>query len=225
MQMKKILVAALVFVSAASSATVDSAGRLTTLFPNPPAEFSTLPFFVWNGEVNEAMIDRELKDFSEQGIHGFLIHPRPGLITDYLSGRWFELVRYTVERARKLGMEVWLYDENSYPSGFAGGHVPAEMPASFNQGQGLTRSDRGPCKILLHRVGDRFEDVTGTTDSSGPGYFCYAVSSAGVEWRVLLRRSDSPRRHAEIHRHYHGARIPESPWRGSGAHRAWCVLR
>ena len=34
-------------------------------------------------------------------------------------------------------MNVWLYDENSYPSGFAGGHVPAEMPESFNKGQGL----------------------------------------------------------------------------------------
>ena len=178
--MKRILVVALMFVSVASTATVDSVGRLSTLFPKPPAEFSTLPFFVWNGEVNEAMIDRELRDFSQQGIQGFIIHPRPGLMTDYLSGRWFQLVRYTVDRAKKLGMEVWLYDENSYPSGFAGGHVPAEMPESFNQGQGLTRSDRGPCKILLHRVGDRFEDVTGTTDFTGPGYYCYALTQYPV---------------------------------------------
>ena len=184
--MKRILVGLLMFVSVASTATVDSVGRLTTLFPKPPAEFSSLPFFVWNGEVNEAMIDRELRDFSQQGIQGFIIHPRPGLITDYLSDRWFQLVRYTVDRAKKLGMEVWLYDENSYPSGFAGGHVPAEMPESFNQGQGLALQSRGPCKILLQRAGDRFEDVTGKadvtgkTESAGPGNYCFGLTQYPV---------------------------------------------
>src|SRR5581483_4807826 len=135
--MKQILVAALMFVSAAAPATVDSLDRLKAQFPKPPAEFSTVPFFVWNGDITEAMIDRELRDFSQQGVHALMIHPRPGLITEYLSDRWFQLVRYTVTQGKKLGMEVWLYDENSYPSGFAGGHVPAEMPESFNEGQGL----------------------------------------------------------------------------------------
>lgn len=31
-------------------------------------------------------------------------------------------------------MNVWVYDENTFPSGFAGGHVNAEMPESYNQG-------------------------------------------------------------------------------------------
>ena len=42
-----------------------------------------------------------------------------------------------LRKGKELGMKVWIYDENSYPSGFAGGHVPDEMPESFNQGQGL----------------------------------------------------------------------------------------
>jgi hypothetical protein len=44
-------------------------------------------------------------------------------------------------------MEVWLYDENFYPRGFAGGHVPAKMPESFNQGQGLALQKRGPARF------------------------------------------------------------------------------
>ncbi|MCX6252866.1 MAG: glycosyl hydrolase, partial [Bacteroidia bacterium] len=64
-------------------------------------------------------------------------HPRPGLVTEYLSKDWNELFQFTVQTAKKLGMLVWIYDENSYPSGFAGGHVPDEMPESYNQGQGL----------------------------------------------------------------------------------------
>src|ERR1035441_10081579 len=128
--MRKSVILALLFVFAATAATVDSLAGLRTLFPKPPAEFSTAPFFVWNGDINEAMIDRELHDFSTQGVHAFIIHPRPGLITEYLSPRWFQLMRYTLDHAKKLGMVVYLYDENSYPSGFAGGHVPAEMPES-----------------------------------------------------------------------------------------------
>ena len=223
--MRKTLLVALMFLStawAASAATVDSLARLRTLFPRPPAEFSTLPFFVWNGEVTETMIDRELRDFSEQGIHGFIVHPRPGLITPYLSDRWFQLIRYTVDRAKKLGMEVWLYDENSYPSGFAGGHVPAEMPESYNQGQGLALQEKGPCKILLQRVGDRFEDVTGKTDPSGSRLLLlrsYPVSGAFLERRVLLRGSAPPRRHPEVHQR-HDARIREGYRAGSRAHRS-----
>jgi len=183
--MRKTMLLALLFASLASSATVDSLAHLKTLFPKPPAEFSTLPFFVWNGEVTEAMIDRELGDFSQQGIRGFIIHPRPGLITEYLSDRWFQLIRYTVDRAKKLGMEVWLYDENSYPSGFAGGHVPAEMPESFNQGQGLAVQEKGPCKILLRRAGDRFEDVTGKAEPpnaelSGTDFYCFGLTQYPV---------------------------------------------
>jgi len=92
---------------------VDSAARLTQLFDKPPAEYSTSPFFVWNGEVTEADIDFYMESYHAQGIQSVFIHPRPGLITEYLSDRWFQLVRYTVDKGAKLGMEVWLYDENS----------------------------------------------------------------------------------------------------------------
>lgn len=137
-------------------------------FAEPPAAYSTMPFLVWNGEVTEPEIDRHLKAFQAQGIHGFFIHPRYGLITDYLSQRWFDLIGYTVKRARELGMEAWLYDENSFPSGFAGGHVNEEMPESWNQGQGLipvkqTRLQPDAAKhyvAILRRNGPVWEDVT-----------------------------------------------------------------
>jgi hypothetical protein len=137
-------------------------------FTKPPAAYSTMPFLVWNGEVTEQEIDRHLKAFQAQGIHGFFIHPRYGLITDYLSPRWFDLIGYTVKRARELGMEAWLYDENSFPSGFAGGHVNEEMPSSWNQGQGLipvkqTRLAPDAAKhyaAILRRNGAVWENIT-----------------------------------------------------------------
>lgn len=165
---------------AAPPAPANSSAAVLQKFPNPPAEFRTAPFFVWDYEITEAMIDRNLEDFKAQGIGAVIIHPRPGLITEYLSDRWFQLVRYTVERAKKLGMLVWLYDENSYPSGFAGGHVPAEMPESWNQGQGLIMrkldhfpADSKVCEVLLRRDGDSFAEPTAGSSNETGEFYCF----------------------------------------------------
>ena len=110
---------------------------LSSQFKAPPAEYTTAPFFVWNGDITKPEIDNYLISFKKAGSSQVFIHPRPGLITEYLSDKWFELYKYAVDKGKELGMLVWIYDENSYPSGFAGGHVPDEMPESYNQGQGL----------------------------------------------------------------------------------------
>jgi hypothetical protein len=180
MKIIKAFLLAILTLATAGAETIDSYARLKALFPKPPAEFSTLPFFVWNGEMTEAVIDQHLADYASQGIRGFFIHPRPGMITPYLSDRWFQLIRYTVDKAKKLGMEAWLYDENSYPSGFAGGNVPAQMPESYNQGQGLVLQPSGPCKILLKRTANGFEDVTGKAGPSGKDDYCFAVTQYPV---------------------------------------------
>jgi hypothetical protein len=113
---------------------------LNSQFSNPPAEYTTAPFFVWNADITIDEIDKDLVSFKNAGSSQVIIHPRPGLITEYLSKNWFDLYRHTVEKGKEMGMNVWIYDENSYPSGFGGGHVPDEMPESYNQGQGLNMS-------------------------------------------------------------------------------------
>jgi hypothetical protein len=110
---------------------------LSGQFKEPAKEYTTAPFFVWNAEITKEEIDNFLIGFKKAGSSQVFIHPRPGLVTEYLSDKWFELFKYAVEKGKELDMNVWIYDENSYPSGFGGGHVPAEMPESYNQGQGL----------------------------------------------------------------------------------------
>ena len=110
---------------------------LSSQFKDPSKEYTTAPFFVWNADITAEEIDKDLISFKNAGSSQVFIHPRPGLITEYLSDKWFELYKHAVEKGKELGMNIWIYDENSYPSGFAGGHVPDEMPESFNNGQGL----------------------------------------------------------------------------------------
>jgi hypothetical protein len=110
---------------------------LVTLFENPPSYYSTVPFWVWNDEVTREKIERQLDYFKEQQINSVIIHSRPGLITEYLSDEWFDLNEYALAEAKKRNMKLWLYDENCFPSGYAGGHVQRQMPESYVNGTGL----------------------------------------------------------------------------------------
>ncbi len=100
-------------------------------FSTPPATYRPQPFFVWNGEITRARITEVLEQFAANGCGGAFLHPRPGLITEYLSSQWFDLWAFALAECKRLGLECNIYDENSYPSGFAGGHVPARNPLSI----------------------------------------------------------------------------------------------
>lgn len=75
-----------------------------------------------------------LDDLAGQGVKQAFVHPRPGLMTPYLSDEWFRLWAAALKEAKRLDMNLWIYDEDSYPSGFAGGLVPDEMPQSWGKG-------------------------------------------------------------------------------------------
>ena len=123
---------------------------------NPPAAYRLAPLCVCHDRVSAEMIDRDVHEFKDKGFGGAFIHPRYGLITEYLSDEWFDRVKYSVDKAKELGLYAWIYDENSFPSGFAGGFVPAEMPESWNQGQRAGRADGwrvGPDRLGFVREG------------------------------------------------------------------------
>lgn len=86
------------------------------------------PFWFWNGEQSEEEITRQLKFFHNNGCRGAAIHSRVGNRIPYLSERWFELVRHSCREAERLGLKIWLYDEDGFPSGNAGGRVQRERP-------------------------------------------------------------------------------------------------
>jgi alpha-L-rhamnosidase len=139
---------------------------LSAQFKEPAKEYTTSPFFVWNADITKDEIDNFLNDFKKAGSSQVFIHPRPGLITEYLSDKWFDLYKHAVEKGKELGMNIWIYDENSYPSGFGGGHVPAQMPESYNQGQGLkmTRFETLPDTadkyyLCLKEVDGKYKDI------------------------------------------------------------------
>ncbi len=92
-------------------------------FSNPGAAYRGKPFWAWNGKLEPAELRRQIRMMHQMGLGGFFMHSRVGLDTAYLSDEWFECVAACIDEAKKLNMEAWLYDEDRWPSGAAGGIV------------------------------------------------------------------------------------------------------
>lgn len=95
-------------------------------FKNPPNEYHGKPFWSWNGDLDRAELLRQIHILKSMGMGGFFMHSRVGLKTPYLGDKWFDLINECAAEAKKLGMEAWLYDEDRWPSGTAGGKVTAK---------------------------------------------------------------------------------------------------
>jgi len=95
-------------------------------FKNPGPAWRGKPFWSWNGELKKEELIRQVHVLKEMGFGGFFMHSRSGLATEYLGDEWFELTNAVADEAEKVGMEAWLYDEDRWPSGSAGGMVTVD---------------------------------------------------------------------------------------------------
>ena len=95
---------------------------------NPSSDFRGAPFWAWNSKLEPEELRRQIRNMKQMGLGGFFMHSRVGLNTAYLSDDWFECVRACIDEAAKNGMHAWLYDEDRWPSGAAGGLVTKDHP-------------------------------------------------------------------------------------------------
>jgi len=187
------LVPVLLLVAACLTASVSpvqavSSTELKSLFTEPPRQYSSAPLWVWNDMLTEEQIVGTMRDLAGQKVKQVFVHPRPGLMTPYLSDDWFRLWQAALREAERLDMNVWIYDENSYPSGFAGGFVPESMPQSRGRGlfldeQEVTGKLDENCVAVFRQEQDGFKDVTEQARAGGlPGgkYLVASVRRAGI---------------------------------------------
>jgi hypothetical protein len=112
------------------SAGIIKAQGLPEDFINPPHEFSIMPFWFWNDTLKDEEIIRQIADFGEHGVYGFVIHPRIGLPENvkWLSAEMIHSMNVAIQEASRRKMYVILYDEGMYPSGSSSGQVVARNP-------------------------------------------------------------------------------------------------
>ena len=98
------------------------------LFKKPTCEYRGTPFWAWNGKLNKETLGEQIEMLRTMGMGGFHMHVRTGMDSPYLDDEFMDYIRFCVEKAKKDEMLAWLYDEDRWPSGTAGGKVTADHP-------------------------------------------------------------------------------------------------
>lgn len=159
-----LLLAISVLAAAASAAENDDSSAVKSQFDQPPRQYAPAPLWVWNERLTDEQVRGTLRDLAGQSVKQAFVHPRPGLVTPYLSDEWFRLWKVALDEAERLDMNLWIYDENSYPSGFAGGWVPELMPEARAQTLVFRETKQvephADIVAVFRITGEVFDDVT-----------------------------------------------------------------
>lgn len=97
-------------------------------FIDPPVADRPVPFWIWNGTIEENEIVRQIREMADKGLGGFCLTTGPGLQTPYLSQMWFDRVQLAIETAKECGLHVWIHDEYRYPGGIGSTQVTLNHP-------------------------------------------------------------------------------------------------
>ena len=110
-----------------------------------------LVFYSFNGSMENGELKRQLRELAAQGVTGFFVHARAGLEIPYMQQEWLDRFQLCVDMAQELGLAVYIYDENGWPSGFCGGEIPA-LGETFQYkylafSRGVPAGD-GSCRVI-----------------------------------------------------------------------------
>ncbi len=139
----------------------------------------SIPFWSWNDKLEEKELRRQIDRMHELGMKGFFMHARGGLETEYLSEDWYNCIRACIDEAEKLDMEAWAYDENGWPSGFAGGI--------------LLKDPKNHATWLHHEISDIYpdgDDVLGVYSISDDGIITKLDAPNGGKYHIIRQKYD-----------------------------------
>lgn len=159
------------------------------LFREPAVEYRPVIFWSWNGKLEIERLLRQLRQMKEAGIGGVFMHARDGLATPYMQDEWFQCVKACIDEAERLGMKAWAYDENGWPSGFAGGEVPRLGEAYRAKAIVLKRApvEGDPAYRLLHAEATETSGTSGASETQGGSKASEAQEACYVyEWTMPL---------------------------------------
>lgn len=114
------------------------------LFQSPTSEYRGAPFWAWNGKLSQEELEEQILIFKKMGMGGFHMHVRTGMDTPYLSEEFMELIKFCTQTAEREQLHAWLYDEDRWPSGTAGGRVTAGKPENARKTLLLTTVPYAP---------------------------------------------------------------------------------
>lgn len=158
--------------------------KLQKEFENPSNGYRPIPFWSWNDKLEEEEIRTQIRELKAGGAGGYFMHARSGLKTEYLSEEWFECISAGIDEGAKQELQAWIYDEEGWPSGFAGGLVPA-MSEDYHAkyisaccGKSMAEPDMKNvafCYALNERTGEYRRISPDTDDTCGENEVLFGV--------------------------------------------------
>lgn len=154
------------------------------------ASYGSIPFWSWNDKLDPEELRRQIRRMHTLEMKGFFMHARGGLETEYLGEDWFSCVAACADEAGRLGMEAWLYDENGWPSGFAGGALLKD-PANYARYLTLEKKSEPDSRALCMYVkeGECFRLFEGSeADGEAETYYCIYKGACDAYVDTMDRR-------------------------------------
>jgi len=138
-------------------------------FIAPPAEFRSFPFYAINDSLDARELSSQVTDFANAGFGGFYLHSRDGLLTEFLGKEWWVAMNAAVESAQQAGIAAMFYDEDKWPSGYAGGIIP-QIGEDF-RAKSLVRLKKEtplPAGSILLKEDSRYKYIQHTAPMGNP---------------------------------------------------------
>ena len=141
-------------------------------------------FWSWNDNIDKEEIREQLEEFAAGRFSGVIVHSRCGLRIPYMGDEWFELYSVVIEEAKRLKLEIWIYDEDGWPSGFAGGRVTARGEDFWIKGLSFSKggSETGTNVVAVFRKQGADYHRISADESTDDDLICsYAADSNYVD--------------------------------------------
>lgn len=119
-----------------------------------------LSFWSINATTDLGRLREQLDCFADAGLDGAVVHPRAYPSAEYLGPEYLRALSGAILYARSLGLAIWLYDENGWPSGSANRTVPRDLPELRQRWLALEPVEEGE-RWETAFAGRRFVSVVG----------------------------------------------------------------
>ncbi len=101
------------------------AADITSEFAKPPSKYRPTPLYWLNGKIENSVIDSQLTSFRDKDGYGSVaILP----VTEYKEAEFMERYGHILAKLDELGMWAIFCDDQSFPSGTAGGEIGRSHP-------------------------------------------------------------------------------------------------